>query len=404
MKIIRILSNLEPQINICELLLYNYHITRSKLLHYIESKVLDFINEDNDVVLMYNNKLIYSNKVLNDILLELKVNNSVEIILQIQSKGILLKHYLQNKNNISDINILLSTLNQLYLSNNETNHYLIQKYAYVYNQPELYSYFSEKIKNDYVFLIDIVLYHPIILKYVSDNLKNDYNFVVKVIKINSDCYMYASEKMQENNKIILETCKHKYITNVNHILNKVNNNRQLLSKICLIHPFILNRIPIKFILDKDFIIPLIRKSGLILQYLNLYKNDYTIVDIAIKNNPLALKYASQRMQNNYNIVLEAVKRNGYSLDYASFLLKNNYNIVVEAVKQNGYALQYASNMLKNNYNIVIEAVKKTPTSFKYASYILRNDRNILMCAYSLDKNILKYAPYEFKEYVRLYEH
>ena len=46
------------------------------------------------------------------------------------------------------------------------------------------------------------------------------------------------------------------------------------------------------------------------------------------------------------IVLRAVKQDGLALEYASYELKADRKVVLAAVKQNGDALKYAANELK----------------------------------------------------------
>ena len=48
------------------------------------------------------------------------------------------------------------------------------------------------------------------------------------------------------------------------------------------------------------------------------------------------------MKNDREIVLAAVRQNGIALKYASNSLKNDELVVLTAVQQDGYALKYAS--------------------------------------------------------------
>jgi histidinol phosphatase-like PHP family hydrolase len=47
------------------------------------------------------------------------------------------------------------------------------------------------------------------------------------------------------------------------------------------------------------------------------------------------------------VVLAAVKQNGLALEYASKELQNDREVVLAAVKQDGRALEYASDELKS---------------------------------------------------------
>jgi len=67
---------------------------------------------------------------------------------------------------------------------------------------------------------------------------------------------------------------------------------------------------------------------------DVLKDDGPIVNVAIKQYPRALQYASSRLQNNIKIVRTAVKKDGMALKYASQRLKENKEIVTLAYLQN----------------------------------------------------------------------
>ena len=74
------------------------------------------------------------------------------------------------------------------------------------------------------------------------------------------------------------------------------------------------------------------------------KNDKTVVCKAVKQNGLALQFASDKLKNDKTIVCKAVQQNGLALQFASVELKNDVTddtVVFKAVQQNGLALQYA---------------------------------------------------------------
>ena len=70
---------------------------------------------------------------------------------------------------------------------------------------------------------------------------------------------------------------------------------------------------------------------------NIYNDHYFIVLSAVKQNGLALQYASLNMHQNYFINNEAVKQNGLALQYVR---EQTEELCKFAVQQNGLALQY----------------------------------------------------------------
>ncbi len=84
---------------------------------------------------------------------------------------------------------------------------------------------------------------------------------------------------------------------------------------------------------------------------NIDWNNKNVVLEAVKQNGLALQFASEKLQDDKNVVLEAVKQYGRALRFASENLRDDKDIVMTAVQQNRYALMYASKELQEDYDI-----------------------------------------------------
>jgi len=124
------------------------------------------------------------------------------------------------------------------------------------------------------------------------------------------------------------------------------------------YPIILQDVPTK---GNEFLI----------QKINEIVNDGDIVSDAVRQNGLALEYASTRLKDERGIALEAIKQNGLALEYASDNLRNSGTFVFQAVKQNGLALKYANTRLKDEREIVLKAIKQNRLALQYASNQLR---------------------------------
>ena len=66
---------------------------------------------------------------------------------------------------------------------------------------------------------------------------------------------------------------------------------------------------------------------------------------------------------------------------------NNKNVVLEVVKQNGLALQFASEKLQDDKNVVLEAVKQDGRALRFASEKLCNDKDIQIAAGIIEPSI-----------------
>ena len=90
-------------------------------------------------------------------------------------------------------------------------------------------------------------------------------------------------------------------------------------------------------------------------------NNFDFVLSKVKQDGMALYYASNELKDNGEIVKIAVKQKGWALYYASEKLRDNEEIVKEAVKQNGFAFQFASENLQKEF------IKKQPELIKYVN-------------------------------------
>ena len=108
--------------------------------------------------------------------------------------------------------------------------------------------------------------------------------------------------------------------------------------------------------------------GLLLENTTPYmKNNKYIVNIAIKQNVLALEFASDNLKKNKYFLIDAVKQNGMALKFASNYIKNDVDVVTIAVKQNGMALEFASTYLQDNEDIVQNAINTNMEALQCAS-------------------------------------
>lgn len=150
------------------------------------------------------------------------------------------------------------------------------------------------------------------------------------------------------------------------------------------------------------VITAVRQNGLALQYASkIKKMNPDIAVAAVRQNPLALQYVSDKVNQYKGIVGEAVRRNGLSLQFASDGLKNDKDIVDEAVGQHGLALQFAHERLRDDKDIVQIATQKSPLALEYASESLQNDNDIVYTAVRQDGMALQFASPSLKRTLKL---
>jgi len=76
---------------------------------------------------------------------------------------------------------------------------------------------------------------------------------------------------------------------------------------------------------------------------------------AVKNDPLALRWADQSCKCDKDIILQAVQLSGESLRSADDQMKNDRDIVLAAVRQNSLALMWAGDEVLEDESFAVEA-------------------------------------------------
>lgn len=103
-----------------------------------------------------------------------------------------------------------------------------------------------------------------------------------------------------------------------------------------------------------------------------------LAEIAIRQEGLALQFASRRLQSDFDLVMKAVRQNGLALEFACPDLQDNKVVVTEAVKQNGRALEFASEAMRKDSEIVGMAALNDMCCLLYADQSLVDDDRLLL--------------------------
>ena len=96
------------------------------------------------------------------------------------------------------------------------------------------------------------------------------------------------------------------------------------------------------------------------------KDDKEVVLTAIKNDPHALKYASEKLKNNKEFIKEATKISSFSLEFANYKFRDDKDVMLIAVENYPPSLELASERLKNDIEVVRRAVE-------YNTYVMKDE-------------------------------
>ena len=222
------------------------------------------------------------------------------------------------------------------------------------------------------------------LKYASEEFKDNFDISYEAVKRNTSMYKYISERLKMERIMIMEVCNGKkidksFFSYFNEIFNseKYNNDFELINKA-------------------------VSNNGLLLQFLD--KNtkfmkcyEYIITLNSVKNDGMALQYASTELCDDYGIVYLAVCNNKFKYN-PNYHLYETYDTKVERSK---IAINFASEKLQINKIIGTTAVKNNYLSIKFVCDELRNDKNLMTSLVETDFETYLYASDELRKDIEL---
>jgi len=126
------------------------------------------------------------------------------------------------------------------------------------------------------------------------------------------------------------------------------------------------------------------------------QSDRAIVLAAVRNNGLALQFASDQLQADPEIVLVALCQNVCAVEYAEPQLWGIRTFVLAAVKQNGLMLLSAAEELRGDWEIALAAVAQNEAAFRMVAWELRTNREFILQAVRLNGMVLRLAPHAWR--------
>jgi hypothetical protein len=106
--------------------------------------------------------------------------------------------------------------------------------------------------------------------------------------------------------------------------------------------------------DRQFVKSVVQIDGMTLggrMVPTNWRSEIEIVMLAVEQNGMALKFASEELRNDRSVVLAAVMMRGTALMYASEELKSDYYVVLDAVRNNKMAIVHAKGGLRDDDDI-----------------------------------------------------
>eukprot|EP01080_Neovahlkampfia_damariscottae_P009352 gene9352-1439_t len=215
---------------------------------------------------------------------------------------------------------------------------------------KVYPLLSKRLKNDLEFIKIVVAHQGDMVAKIDDSFKRDEEFMLFAIQYSAFCYDYASTNLRIKKSFNLKCIE--------------------------IQPMTLNYFS-KEILTEDFLLEIVSKNGLCLEYLSndsIHWTNENILLTAVKNNGLALKFINSPSKN---LILYSIWNTGDAFEFVPNSFKNDEKFILDVVEGNGDIYQHISKRIKSNRRIALLSVKKSPNMFKFVPKILSVDAEII---------------------------
>lgn len=148
--------------------------------------------------------------------------------------------------------------------------------------------------------------------------------------------------------------------------------------------------------DKDVIFAAINQNINVLYKLDhIYYDDKEVILAAIKKDKdcfFAKDLISTRLLMDMDVCMALVKKNGLMLEYIliPFFDTRYKKLASAAINENPYAFELLPSMYHDDYDLALLAVSKDGLLIKSVSPRLRNNKVIALTAVSVSRNALKY--------------
>lgn len=149
-------------------------------------------------------------------------------------------------------------------------------------------------------------------------------------------------------------------------------NEDFFEKIVKKYPWLVIYAARKLRNDKFFLERMARTNGMVLKYLQKH---YILTTVSA-NNFRGWEFRKYYVVDEPGIVIDAVKENGLALAYASEKKRNNETTVLAAIKQNWRAFQFCSKKIKRNNKVINFALLNAYSSKEFLTEGFDNENNI----------------------------
>lgn len=179
---------------------------------------------------------------------------------------------------------------------------------------------------------------------------------------------------------------------LSHLRQDLKYNRDFMLRILRKNGLALQYIPMQ---DDDYIRTALQQNGLALQYVKSATREHIM--IAVQEDGGALQYVNPPFNMDREIIIKAAINNNNALMYIDTELHSDDDFMYALLLKDAYVLPYASERLRSDPDIVLLAIQKGRASlFEYAGGTLKSDREFVLRAMHINYQILIYIDAKLK--------
>lgn len=292
-------------------------------------------------------------------------------------------------------------------------------------------YVSNRLKIDRTVFLKAVQQNGLALRWGNSEQQNDLSFVLAAVNQNGAALEFASKTLKKDPKVVLAAIQQNGMA-LSYAHEKLQSNQKYVKAAWTNNPEALTCATEALRANKKFIVELleaeIEKSlheykvhrhfmlkGSLRTFQHVHpdlRDNKDVVLRAVRFNPQALQYASEKMRSDLDVITEAVKRDWDlfqftcirlvkegDVDWSTSSLPEASGILPEYEREFvvNNAFRFAGVKLRQNEGFVLSILKmQEGMAFSYVSKKLKSDREFLVKAVSTGYRVLSYVDEAFQ--------
>lgn len=246
-------------------------------------------------------------------------------------------------------------------------------------RPSLFKFGSEALRSNFKLLLKFIEASPNtaveLFSFSTTSIKSNIHHVLQCLKLGFFVYPSIAEELKSDHIVVKEALKCSRF----HLENTIFPNDVF--KTC-------DRKLAQLASSKVF--------NFLMHTSKEYSNDVEIVTNAVLVQSSQFEFASEQCRDNFDITLIAVKDNGLLLKHASQRRRSDPAIALASLHQNIESLEFVDLTLFNNVNVMKKVISTFPKYYAQAGETVKRDKEILTMVLKYNGCLIKYIPQDLQ--------